>query len=118
MRTTACLRNDNPTSLPYFRRGVRSSRSARATDTPAASSAWQTTCFMVSPLPFAASVSAATVDVRTRKLSVVGASSVDGATWAGGCWGAVLAAIARASSGEGRRDLSGAFISLRPYVVT
>jgi hypothetical protein len=42
------------------------------------------------PLPFAASASAATVDVLTRRFSVVGVSAVDGAIWAGGCSGAVL----------------------------
>src|SRR5438067_1452505 len=99
-----------PTSLhphgltqSHLRRGVRSSRSEDATATPAASSAWQTTCFIVNPLPLAVASSALTVARRTRRLRVVDRSSARSATWVGGCSGAALLAIANASAGEGRR---------------
>ena len=72
----------------------------------------------MSPLPCAAAAKAATVEVRTLRLRVVGASLPGAVTTAGGCWGAVLVAMASASSGVGRLDFNGAFTSLRPYVVT
>ena len=70
---------------------------------------------MVIPCALAASANPATVDVRTRRLSVVVASSAGAETCAGGWCGAVLVAIAKLSAGEGRRDLSGNFMH---YVFT
>lgn len=100
------------------RRGDRSSKSSAATATPAVWSAWQITCFIVMPRTLAAAATAATVDVLTRRLKVVDTSMDSSATKAGDCCGAVVVAIARASSGDGRRALSGAFMLLRPYVTS
>lgn len=65
---------------------------------------------MVIPCALAASANPATVDARTRRLSVVVASSAGADTCADGWCGAVLMAIVRLSAGEGRRDLRGNLI--------
>jgi hypothetical protein len=55
-----------------------------------------------------------------RRFSVAGRSAGGRLTGccAGGCWGAVLVAIAMASDGDGRRGFKGGFTSRCPYVVT
>ena len=73
---------------------------------------------MVSPLAFAALAKALTVDVRTRRLSVVGRSVASGSTLVGGCSGAVLAAIASASAGDGLLGFNITFTSLRLCALT
>lgn len=69
---------------------------------------------MVIPCALAASANPAMVDARTRRLSVVVASSASADTCAGGWCGAVLVAIARLSAGEGRRDLRGNLMYYAP----
>src|SRR5689334_19894552 len=96
------------------RRGVRSSRSASATLTPASARAWQTTCLRVMPRSRARAVIAAMLDSRSRMFNVVGLSW---GSCAGGWLGAAAVAIATTASGEGRlvaRAFS-VFMPLRPY---
>jgi hypothetical protein len=108
-----CCRKSHSGRLS-FRRGVRSSRSASATATPAARRAWHTTCFMVSWRSRAKRIREFIVLGRTRRLRVVDRSSA--ASRVGGREGAVCAAIAKASSGDGRweRGLR-LFTALRLY---